>query len=193
MAFEIETKVLDINAEEIKSKLLALGAQKIQETRLTVDWYQTKGEKEGSANWFLCIRSSYEGNPRPQGAELSSYDGKHEVTWKGDPKTMGIAKVRREINFLVEEPKKVADLFKELGLEKYAYQEKDRTTFVLKDWRFDIDQYPGEPPYLEIEGHSEDHLKEGMKLLGLENNRTSNKGERVLIKEMGIDWYNMKF
>ncbi|OGZ69226.1 MAG: hypothetical protein A3D44_00875 [Candidatus Staskawiczbacteria bacterium RIFCSPHIGHO2_02_FULL_42_22] len=71
-----------------------------------------------------------------------------------------------------------------------------RKSFVIqsfKDWYFDIDQYPNVPPYLEIEGKSEEHLREGMKLLGLDNNRTSNKGERILIKEMGLDWYNMKF
>lgn len=179
MAHEIETKVLDINKEKVIEKLVSLGAQKIQETRLMVDWYQTKGEKEGTANWFLRIRSNSE--------------GKHEVTWKGDPRTIRIAKVRREINFSVEEPEQVAHLFKELGLEQYAHQEKDRTSFALKDWHFDIDQYPGMPPYLEIEGNSEEHLKEGMKLLGLENNRTSNKGERILIQEMSIDWYKMHF
>ncbi|OGZ69228.1 MAG: hypothetical protein A3D44_00885 [Candidatus Staskawiczbacteria bacterium RIFCSPHIGHO2_02_FULL_42_22] len=55
MSQEIETKVLDINVAAIKNKLAELGAQKIQETRLSVDWYQAKGEKEGAANWFLRI------------------------------------------------------------------------------------------------------------------------------------------
>ncbi len=180
MAQEIETKVLDIDMVAVKNKLAELGAQKIQETRLFVDWYQTKGEKEGTANWFLRIRSNSE--------------GKHEVTWKGDPKTIGIAKIRREISFLVEEPQKVADLFSEIGLEKYGHQEKDRVTFAFKDWQFDIDQYPGAPAFLEIEGKNEEHLKEGMKLLGLEGSRTYNKGERTLIQEVfGLDWYSMKF
>jgi adenylate cyclase class 2 len=88
----------------------------------------------------------------------------------------------------------LADLFEELGLEKYAHQEKDRTTFTFKDWQFDIDQYPKMPPFMEIEGKSEEHLKEAMQLLGLENNRTYAKGERTLIQEVfGLDWYNMKF
>lgn len=180
MAQEIETKILDIDKNAIIEKLMALGAVKIQDTRLFVDWYQIKGEKEGTASWFLRIRSNSQ--------------GKHEVTWKGDPQTVGIAKVRREINFLVQEPEKIADLFIELGLEKYAHQEKDRTTFTLKDWQFDIDQYPGMDAYMEIEGKSEEHLREGMKLLGLENNQTSSEGERILIQEVyGLDWYNMKF
>ncbi|MEK7062419.1 MAG: hypothetical protein AAB946_00120, partial [Patescibacteria group bacterium] len=58
------------------------------------------------------------------------------------------------------------DLFEKIGLEKYARQEKDRTSFVYKDWQFDIDQYPNMPAFLEIEGNSEEHVKEAIKLLG---------------------------
>ena len=50
------------------------------------------------------------------------------------------------------------------------------------------------PPFLEIEGKSEEHVKEAMALLGLEKNRTWAKGERILIQEVyGLDWYNMRF
>jgi len=180
MAYEIETKVLDIDTGKIKEKLVSLGAVKKQETRLSVDWYQVKGEKEGGANWFLRIRSNSE--------------GKHEVTWKAKSVAVGISKQQEEINFLIAEPEKIADLFGKLGLEKYAHQEKDRTSFVLKDWLIEIDQYPGMPPFLEIEGKSEEHIKEAIKLLGLEGNRTWPKGERILIQEVyGLDWYHMKF
>ena len=57
-----------------------------------------------------------------------------------------------------------------------------------------MDTYPGMPPYLEIESDSEESIKEAMKLLGLENNKTWEKGERILIQEVyGLDWYNMNF
>jgi adenylate cyclase, class 2 len=180
MAHEIETKVLDIDTEAIKRKLGSLGAKKIQETRLIVDWYRPKGEKEGKENWFLRIRSYS--------------DGKHEVTWKAKSDILGTARKHKEINFNIEEPDKLGDLFEELGLEKYAHQEKDRTSFTYKDWQFDIDQYPDMPAFLEIEGKSEDHVKEAIKLLGLENNKTWAKGERILIQDTyNLDWYNMKF
>ncbi len=180
MAYEIETKVLDIDADAIKEGLIALGAVKKQETRLLVDWYQVAGTKEGSEDWFLRIRSNSE--------------GKHEVTWKAKSSIIGVGRKHKEINFLITEPEKLADLFLELGLEKYAHQEKDRTSLALKDWLIEIDQYPNMPPFLEIEGKDEDHLKEAIKLLGLENNRTWAKGERILIQEVyGLDWYNMKF
>ena len=180
MAHEIETKVLDINSEDIKSKLEKLGATKIQETRLIVDWYRIKGIKEGDDPWFLRIRSNSE--------------GKHEVTWKAKSDILGTVRKHKEINFLVTEPEKMSDLFEELGLEKYAHQEKDRISYTHKEWQFDLDQYPKMPAYLEIEGTSEDHVKEAMKVLGIENNKTWVKGERILIQDTyGLDWYQMSF
>lgn len=180
MAHEVETKVLNIDLEAIKTKLISLGAEKIQETRLIVDWFRPKGEKEGEENWFLRIRSYS--------------DGKYEVTWKAKSDILGTARKHKEINFDIAEPEKLGDLFEEIGLEKYAHQEKDRTSFAYNDWQFDIDQYPGMPAFMEIEGNSEEHVKEAIKLLDLESNPTWAKGERILIQDTySLDWYNMKF
>ncbi len=180
MAYEIETKVLDIDPGMVKEKLLGLGAQKVQETTLSVDWYRIRGIKEGEDPWFLRIRSNSE--------------GRHEVTWKAKSDILGTARKHKEINFEINEPGKLADLFEELGLEWYAHQDKKRTSFILKDWRMDIDSYPKMLPYLEIEGTSEGHIKEAIALLGLEKHRTWARGERILIQEVyGLDWYNMKF
>ncbi len=180
MAYEIETKVLGIDGTEIAKKLTALGAQKIKETRLIVDWYRIKGIKEGEDPWFLRIRSNSE--------------GKHEVTWKAKSDIIGTARKHKEINFNIAEPEKLSDLFEELNLEKYAHQEKDRLSFTLKDWQFDIDQYPKMPAYLEIEGTSDESIREAMQMLGLENNATWAKGERILIQDTyGLDWYDMRF
>jgi adenylate cyclase class 2 len=176
----MEVKVLEVDVEALRQKLTTLGAKKIQETRLVVDWYRLIGVKEGEDNWFLRIRSKA--------------NGKHEVTWKAKSDLIGIVRRHKEINFEIAEPEQLADLFCEIGLEKYAHQEKDRLSFDYKDWKFDIDQYPGMPAYLEIEGKSEESIKEAIKLLDLGNNKTWAKGERILIQDTyGLDWYNMKF
>jgi adenylate cyclase class 2 len=180
MAHEIETKVLDIDVEEVSNKLLSLGAKKTKETRLSVDWYRIRGVTEGSDPWFLRIRSNSEGT--------------HEVTWKAKSEILGIARKHKEINFLIAEPEKLADLFEELGLEAYAHQEKDRASYFLKDWVFDIDTYPRMPSFIEIEGTSEESIKEAVRLLGLEANQTWATGERTLIQDVyKLDWYDMKF
>ena len=64
MAYEIETKVLDVDVDKIKQKLLLLSAEKQQKTRLIVDWYQKIGTKEALEDWFLRIRSNSEGSTR---------------------------------------------------------------------------------------------------------------------------------
>ena len=185
MAQEIETKVLEVDVESIEKELADLGAEKIQETRLVVSWYDFPTRKEGEEEWFLRIRSY---------VNSENKSVKSEVTWKARSDILGTARKHKEINFDIAEPEKLADFFEEIGLEKYAHQEKDRVSFVYQNWQFDLDQYPSMPAFLEIEGHSEEHIKEAIGLLGLENNKTWAKGERVLIQDVyNLDWYNMKF
>lgn len=180
MTHEIETKVLDIDPAEIVRKLRKLGAKKIADTRLSVAWFRIAGTKEGADPWFLRIRSNSE--------------GVHEVTWKARSDILGTARKHKEINFTITEPERLADLFSELGLERYAFQEKDRVSFALQKWRFDIDRYPNCPAFVEIEGESEAHVRKAMALLGVSDNRTWAKGERILIQEVyGVDWYDMRF
>ncbi|HUO56478.1 MAG TPA: CYTH domain-containing protein [Candidatus Paceibacterota bacterium] len=180
MAHEIETKVLDIDVDDILRKLSNAGAEQIKSTRLVVDWYRPKGTKEGEDPWFLRIRSDS--------------SGKHEVTWKARSEILGVARKHKEINFPIAAHVELADLFEELGLERYAHQEKDRTSFAFKNWNFDIDQYPRMPAFIEIEGMSEEHVQEAMRLLGVEKNRTWAEGERLLIQNVyGLDWYDMRF
>lgn len=180
MAHEIETKVLDIDVEDIKKKLEELGAEKLQDMRLSVDWYRPKGCKDGEEDWYLRIRTHK--------------SGRYECTWKGKSEHLGVSRRHKEINFLIDEQEHLADLFEELDLEKYAFQEKDRTSYSYENWQFDIDQYPGMPAFFEIEGNSEEHIKEGMKLLGCVNNRTWNDGEKTLINRVyNLDWNKMKF
>lgn len=180
MSHEIETKVLDIDSAAIETKLTELGATRVKKTRLVVDWYHPMGTKEGEDAWYLRMRSNSE--------------GVHEVTWKAKSEITGVARKHKEINFNVQEPEKLSDLFESIGLENYAHQEKDRTSYTFKDWSFEIDDYPGMPPFLEIEGTSEEHVAEAIKLLGLESNRTWAEGERKLVQDVyTLDWYSMKF
>ena len=180
MPYEIETKVLNIDVEKIKQILSSLGAEKILDTRLSVDWFRPKDLPKGEDKWFLRIRTDS--------------SGKSEITWKSKSEKIGITKKVKEISFNAGDPEKAASFFNELGLEKYAHQEKDRVSWKLKDWRFDLDKYPGMPAYLEIEGKSEKHIKEALGLLKLESFEACSDGERTLIEtKYGLDWNDMRF
>lgn len=177
---EIETKILNVDPKAVAARLEELGARQVQDTKLVVDWYRPKGTKPGEDPWYLRIRSYA--------------DGTHEVTWKGRSEVLGTARRHREINLTVSDHAACGELFEEVDLERYAHQEKYRTSWELKDWRFDLDEYPGMPPYLEIEGQSEEHVTEAVRLLGLTGHRASPEGEKVLIEsEYGLNWCDMKF
>ena len=180
MASECETKVLEINKDQLIKRLESTGAEKVGENRLIVDWYCTEGANPDRHPWFLRIRRYS--------------NGYAECTWKSKPVESGIMRTHKEINFALPEPDKLAELFTELNLVTYAHQEKDRVSFTYQDWRFDIDTYPGIPTYLEIEGKDEAHIKEATTLLGIENHAAVSSNERKLISEhYKAHWHNMRF
>ena len=177
---EIETKILEVNTDNILTKLKSLGAIETKNTRLYVDWYCIKEALTAKHPWYLRVRKTT--------------DGKSEISWKSLETFVGNTRQSKEINIDVSDFEKAKDLLSAIGLEHYAHQEKDRISFSLKEWNFDLDQYPKMPAYLEIEGNSEEHVGEAIKLLELENHEALSQGETKLIRERyGLDWNNMRF
>ena len=177
---EIETKILEVNSEEIAEKLKKLGAKELQNTRLTVDWYSLPNINTNNHPWYLRIRKTS--------------DGKSEITWKSLHQVVGNTRQSKEINLNVSDFESGRNLFEAIGLVNYAHQEKDRHSFSLNDWSFDIDTYPNMPTYLEIEGKSVEHIKEAMEMLDLINHESISEGERKLIEEKyNLNWNDMRF
>ena len=177
---EIETKVLEIDVDNIEEKLRNLGAKKISDTLLTVDLLRSVGTKNGEDKWFLRVRSYNK--------------EKVEVTWKAISEHIGVSRKHKEINFEIEDHDKMVDLFCEIGLEKYAHQEKKRISWKLENTQFDIDIYPCMIPFVEIESDSVESIDDFIKKLNLENHETWNDGERTLIEnKYKLDWCDMKF
>jgi len=177
---EIETKVLEVDSDRVKAVLAKLGAKPILDTQLVIDWYRLPGVTEETNPWFLRIRRDS--------------SGEAEITWKGLEESAGIARSQEELNVKVGDLEKGKAILTAIGLEHYAHQEKYRQSWTHENWRFELDQYPGVPPYLEIEGESEDHIHQAIELIGLAGHKTTSSGERVLIqKEYGLDWYDMRF
>ena len=57
-------------------------------------------------------------------------------------------------------------LLENVGLIAYRRQEKKRHSFLLGDTAIDIDTWPNIPPYVELEGKSEDELQQISASLG---------------------------
>ncbi len=177
---EIETKVLDVDVVKVAKRLEELGATKVLDTRFSVDWFRPLGTQDNECPWFLRIRSDS--------------SGKIEATWKSHRTFQGATSKHQEINLAINDHKALAKLFEAIGLEKYAHQEKNRLSWTYQDWRFDLDQYPNIPAWLEIEGKSEGHVQEALSLFELHNHRTTPEGEKKTIEEVyGVNWHSMVF
>ena len=95
---------------------------------------------------------------------------------------------------MIAETNPMKEFFEKIGLENYAHQEKDRISLTYKNWNFEIDQYPGMPAYLEIEGESHEHVQEAILLLNLAGYESTGTGEVKLIREKyGLNWNDMRF
>lgn len=177
---EIETKILEIDVKDVSEKITNLGAEKIQDVMLTVDWFSLANLLKENHPWYLRVRS------------YSS--GKTEITWKRKSEITGTVRKVEEINVLVDDFEKTKMLFKSLGLVCYAHQEKKRLSWRINNVQFDMDTYPKMPTYLEIEAGSEKEIMDMIKKLNLVKFQTWNEGERSLIEQKyKLDWNKMYF
>jgi adenylate cyclase, class 2 len=97
---------------------------------------------------------------------LRKKDGKIKLTYKQNQgQTIDSAE---EIEFEVGDMAKAELLLEKVGLAAYRHQQKNRHTLELGEVTIDIDTWPRIPTYAELEGPSEDALKEFARKLELD-------------------------
>jgi len=148
MNTEIEAKFININHDEIRDKLTKLGAileQPIRLMRRVVIHTNDMSAK----NAFLRVRD--------EGYRTT-------ITYKQfDGDTVDGA---REHEVVVSDFDEAINTLAASGLPYDTYQESRRENWRLGDVEIMLDEWPWLNPYLEIEGESEDAIKEMAKLLG---------------------------
>ena len=151
---EIETRFLEIDKAAVVAKLRSLGAEDRGDSLLTeIIFYDPE------LTWLTQHRF----------ARLRSSGGKTKLTYKQNaPSGKQAVDSMREVEFEVSDMQKAETLLVGIGLVAYRRQEKKRHTFVLGDVTIDIDTWPKVPTYLEIEGPSEDALKDAAQKLGFD-------------------------
>lgn len=148
---EIECRFLEINKTEIIKKLLDLGAVDLGEKMLEEVIIYDKDLKWREEQRFIRLRKS--------GDNVSiSYKEHNTHTVDGT----------FEIELKIDDIAQAELLFEKIGLNPYRRQQKKRHTLKLNNNTFDIDTWPSIPTYLEIEGDSENALKEISNTLGLD-------------------------
>ena len=167
---EIEVRFLEIDKENLVAKLNHLGAidhgEELLDERIIFD----KDLNWQKAAKFLRLRTK---------------GGKTTLTYKDrqsphEPSAHGT----EEIEFEVSDPNLALALLDRLGFEPFRYQQKKRHSFSLGSVTVDIDTWPKIPTYVELEGDTEDDIKEAAKTLDLDWEAVEFRDPKLVIEQV---------
>ncbi len=151
MKTEIEVKFVDVDIDDIRSRLNKAGAHLEQPMRLMrrilIEEPDHKAERS-----FIRVRD--EGD-------------KVTITYKRREGKDSLTSAK-EIETTVGDFDTMVELFTTAGWNYTTYQESKRETWQYKDVEVVIDEWPWVNPYVEIEGDSEDAVKSAAAELGFD-------------------------
>lgn len=168
---EIEVRFLEIDPKKLISKL-----RKLKALDLGKDLLQELIFYDQELNWQYKEKKQVRIRKTNKGTFMAF---KHI--------TKDTAEGTIELEFKIEDAKKASKFLQAIGLRLFRTQERIRYKFRHKDVIIDIDYYPKVPPLVELEGQSEEKLKEMAKLLDLNWKDVVFESSRFIIeKRYGI-------
>ncbi|MDA1038392.1 MAG: hypothetical protein O2877_01745 [bacterium] len=186
---EFETRVLNINIEEIVKKLEELGATKVFETlqkRCTYDFpgkrLLNEAREKGAEAWVRIRDDGF---------------GSVKMAYKCHSNNKKLLPDCTEVEFEVPNMEMPEAFLFSIGMKKDQYVETKRIRYELDDLQFDIDTWPKLQPFLEIEGMSEARVLEGLIMLGFTTADTFQGHAGNVYEKEGFndwkDWPEIKF
>lgn len=150
---EIEIKIRNISKKDIIKKVEELGARKNFSGKVIDYRFDTRERKLSKQGKALRLRQK----------------GKYfYINLKGKKKSVEHIINRDEIGVKINNLKVMQKILNELGYIKIFELYKHRTEYKLNDTKFDIDEYLGLPPILEIESSSYEKVGKYIKMLQIE-------------------------
>lgn len=148
---EIEAKFLEVDVNDLKSRLRELGAKDFGEDLITEVIFYDKQMQWPKENKFVRIRTANK-------AAALTYKHDKSASLTGTT----------ELEFKISDPAAAEKFLIALGLVAFRHQEKKRHSFALGDVAIDIDTWPQVPTYVEIEGKTEAAVKAAAAKLGFD-------------------------
>lgn len=162
MSSELEVKVLNIDKEILKERLVKLGARLIKvELQVNTIFMDVDSDIEGIGNGYLRIRES---------RNLLNDETTNTFTFKRNISQEGFRK-NEEIETKIEDRDSLVKILSCLNIDIKHIGKKERIRYELEGIKFDIDTWDSETypkPYLEIEVNNPKDIKKAIELLGIE-------------------------
>lgn len=146
---EFEARWINLDPAQLVKKLEAIGATK-QGSHLFQEWICAHPEWRKD-NRRLRIRSD---------GTQAWLTYKASASWTIDG--------TQELEVKVSSAETAVQMIRAIGIPQLRHQEKRRDSYVLGDIMFDLDVWPKIPMVFEIEAPSEEKVREGARLLGLD-------------------------
>lgn len=96
-----------------------------------------------------------------------------------------------EVEFEVSQLEEVNMFLNNIGISRRSYQEKIRYSYVYKDAKIEIDEWPLLNPYLEIECDNDDTINELISKLNLNKYEIVSLNTEQLYKRIGVDVHSI--
>lgn len=176
---EIETRIIKINVDEIRSKLLNLNCEKVKEENQINKIYDFQDRRLLSAKGYARIRIVYD-----------SLNGK-TVNYMTTKKLLSNEKykIMEENEVIIDNSDMGEKIFESLGLQMVECIKKHRESYRYKNTLIEIDINDESfcPfPYIEIESVYEDEIIEIVGLLGYTMEDTTSKTIYEILNSEGI-------
>ena len=156
---EIEVKILDINPEDVRKKLKALGATKFFDGEVHAIYFDTPDRQLKKAEKILRVRGAGD---------------RVELCVKNKREKSTLFKKAEEIEVLTNDFKETVALVQMLGYQQWNESKRRRECYKLGDVKFDMDHYQTMPSCIEIEAPTEELVEEYVKKLGFTMKQTTN-------------------
>lgn len=176
---ELETRIVDIDVDDIRRKMKELGAEKVKEEYQINNIYDFEDNRLLNSKGYARIRIT---DDRLNNKEVVYMTTKKMLS-------QGTFKVMEENETVVEDKEAAEKIFLSLGLYLKQSIKKYRESYKLEDSLIEIDINDKNfcPfPYLEIETTSEERLEEILDLLGYTLKDTTSKTIYELLEERGL-------
>ncbi|WP_163191977.1 class IV adenylate cyclase [Clostridium thermarum] len=177
--YELETRILDIDVEIIRKKMLELGAVKVKAENQVNNIFDFPNRQLLNNKGYARVRI------------VEDLLNDKNVSYMTTKKMISQDKfkVMEENEVIVDCPNRAENIFKTLGLELVQSIKKYRESYKYKNSLIEIDINDRNfcPfPYLEIETRSEDELQEIVNLLGYTMEDTTSKTIYEILGDRGL-------
>jgi adenylate cyclase class 2 len=155
---EIEVKFLNVNVNEIETKLRNIGAKRVFDRVYRRKVYDYPDLRLNAAHSWVRVRDEGDkvtfGFKQRTGAKSSD----------GTTNDTGMDEVEVEVSDF----EKTALILEKIGLKRKFYEENRRIRWVKGEVEFDIDHWPLLEPFLEIEARSMEQIDGAIAELNLD-------------------------